>query len=122
MKNKVVHFEIGAEDPEKLAEFYRKALGWQVNKWEGSDYWLVGSMDDREVGAINGGIMKRFENEQTINTVEVDDLDATIKDVVAHGGKIVKPKAAMAGFMWWAYVADPQGNVFGLSQMDESAK
>lgn len=126
MKNKVVHFEIGAEDPEKLAEFYKQALGWEINLWPGSDYWIVGSENDRSVGAINGGIMKRFENNQTINTIETDNLDESIATVEKHGGKVVKPKTSMpmgeGETMWWAYVADPQGNVFGLMQTVKDQK
>jgi predicted enzyme related to lactoylglutathione lyase len=124
-KNRVVHFEIGSEDPKKLSEFYRKALGWEINEWPGSNYWIVGKEADRAVGAINGGIMKRFENEKTINTIETDDLDATIKAVTDNGGKTIKPKASMPmgeQTMWWCYVADPDGNVFGLMQMVPSTK
>jgi len=125
MKNRVVHFEIGADDPKKLSEFYRQALGWEINEWPGSDYWVVGKEDDRAVGAINGGIMKRFEKHQTINTIETDNLDESIKAVTDNGGKVVKPKASMPfgdKTMWWCYVADPEGNVFSLMQMVPTAK
>jgi len=125
-KNPVVHFEIGAEDPEKLAEFYKKALGWEINLWPGSDYWMVGKEADRAEGQIFGGIMKRYENEKTINTIEVKDIDQTIKDVEANGGKIIKEKATMdmgpEDKMTWCYMADPQGNIFGLMQMEKAAK
>lgn len=120
MKNKVVHFEIGADDPKALSEFYKKTFGWEINEWGGSGYFVVGKEDDRSEGAINGGIMKRFEHEKTINTLDVDDLDETIKTVTANGGKIVKEKASMEmgdETMWWAYLADPEGNVFGAMQM-----
>jgi len=30
MMNSVTHFEIFAEEPDKLAEFYRTVLGWQI--------------------------------------------------------------------------------------------
>lgn len=126
MKNKVVHFEIGSEDPKKLSEFYKKALGWEINEWPGSDYWMVGKQDDRSEGAINGGIMKRFENEKTINTIAVEDIDAVMKDVTDNGGKMVKDKASMemgsGKMMWWCYMADPDGNTFGLMQMVETGK
>src|SRR5665213_1562609 len=116
MKNKVVHFEIGAEDPKELSEFYKKALGWEINEYGDSGYFMVGKMEDRSEGAINGGIMKRFEKEQTINTIEVEDIDATMKDVTDNGGKVVKDKAEMPmgedKSMHWCYMADPQGNVF----------
>ena len=120
MKNRVVHFEIGAEDPAKLSEFYKKAFGWEINEWGDSGYFMVGKEEDRAVGAIFGGIMKRYENEKTINSIDVEDIDRAIKDVTDNGGKIVKPKAAMPlgdDMMYWCYAQDPQGNIFGLNQM-----
>lgn len=121
MKNRVVHFEIGSENPGQLSEFYKKALGWEINEWPGSDYWMVGKEEDRSVGAINGGIMKRFEKEATINTIETEDIEATIKDIEAAGGTIAKPLADMdfgqTEIMRWCYCKDPEGNIFGLMQM-----
>ena len=32
MINSVTHFEIFAEEPAKLVEFYRNLLGWQIEK------------------------------------------------------------------------------------------
>ena len=125
MKNRVVHFEIGAEDPAKLAEFYKKTFGWEVNEWGDSGYFVVGKEEDRSVGAIGGGIMKRYESEKTINTIEVENLDKAIADVGAAGGKIVKPKASMPlgdDTMWWCYAEDPQGNIIGLMQMVKNAR
>ncbi len=126
MKNRVVHFEIGAEDPAKLSDFYKKAFGWEINEWGDSGYFMVGKEEDRAVGAIFGGIMKRYEKEKTINTIEVDDIDKAIADVEAAGGKIVKPKVSMPlgedQTMWWCYAEDPQGNTFGLNQMVSNPK
>lgn len=120
-KNRVVHFEIGAENPEELSEFYKKAFGWEINQWADSGYFMVGKEEDRSEGAIFGGIMKRYENEKTINTIEVDDIDKAIADVEAAGGKVVKPKAEMPmgedESMHWCYAEDPQGNIFGLMQI-----
>lgn len=125
-KNRVVHFEIGAEDPEKLSEFYTKALGWEINQYGDSGYWMVGKEADRSEGAIFGGIMKRFASEKTINTIETEDIEATIKDIEGAGGKVVKPVADMPmgpeEIMRWCYCADPQGNIFGLMQIIKNAK
>lgn len=125
-KNRVVHFEIGAEDPKKLSAFYQQALGWEINEWPGSNYWLVGKEEDGKVGAIFGGIMERWQNEKTINTIETENLDETIKAVEAAGGKVVKPKAEMPfgpeETMHWCYCEDPQGNIFGLMQMVKNTK
>lgn len=109
-----------------MSEFYKKALGWEINEWPGSDYWMVGSEKDRSVGAINGGIMKRYQNEKTINTIETEDIEKTVKDVEAAGGKVVKPLADMDfgsdEVMRWCYCEDPDGNVFGLMQMVKKQK
>lgn len=119
-KNRVVHFEIGAEDPKKLSEFYEKALGWEINEWGDSGYFMVGKTEDRAEGAIFGGIMKRYQDEKTINTIETEDIAATVKDIEDAGGKVVKPIADMPigpeDIMRWCYCEDPQGNIFGLSQ------
>ena len=32
---RVVHFEAHAENPDRAMEFYRSALGWQFQKWNG---------------------------------------------------------------------------------------
>jgi len=39
--SRVTHFEIYAEDPAKLVEFYRTLLGWQIEKAPGIDYWRI---------------------------------------------------------------------------------
>ena len=125
-KNRVVHFEIGAEDPAKLSEFYKQAFGWEINQWADSGYFMVGNEKDRAEGAIFGGIMKRYEQEKTINTIEGDDIDKSIADVETAAGKICKPKVSMPlgedQTMWWCYAEDPQGNIFGLNQMVSSPK
>ena len=39
----VTHFEIYAEKPEGLADFYRSLFGWQLDKSPGLDYWHIKS-------------------------------------------------------------------------------
>jgi len=38
MTSTVTHFEIYGEHPVALADFYRKAFGWQVEQMEGIGY------------------------------------------------------------------------------------
>ena len=35
LMSRVVHFEIPADNPDRVAEFYKKVLGWNIQKWEG---------------------------------------------------------------------------------------
>jgi predicted enzyme related to lactoylglutathione lyase len=40
----IVHFEIPANNPEKLSEFYKNLFGWKFEKMsmgEAGDYWMI---------------------------------------------------------------------------------
>jgi len=126
---RVVHFEIHASDPERLAGFYRELFGWTVQKWDGPmDYWMVMTGDDSTPG-IHGGLMRRHGDApadgQAVNafvcTVDVDDLDATIARATMLGGSIALPRQAIPGVGWLAYIKDLDGSLLGLMESDESA-
>lgn len=118
---KVVHFEILADDPEKVLGFYGNVFGWQSHKWEGPmDYWLVDTGEGN--GGINGGLGKKPEGSPgIINTIDVDSVDEYVAKITEAGGTIAMPKHAIPGVGWLAYGIDPEGNMFGLMQSDESA-
>ena len=125
--NRFTHFELASSDLEKTAAFYRDVFGWQVQKWEGPvEYWLVTTGDQTTVG-INGGLMQSSELPNgtvfngTINTIQVDDIDAAIAKVEANGGQIVLPKDAIPGVGWQAYFKDNCGIIVGLHQADDKA-
>ena len=120
--NRFTHFELVSNDLEKTAEFYREVFGWQINKWEGPvDYWLVMTGDESTPG-INGGLMEQngpFNG--TINTIQVDDIDAAIAKVKANGGEIILDKDVIPGVGYQAYFKDNTGIMVGLHQADEQA-
>jgi predicted enzyme related to lactoylglutathione lyase len=116
--NRVIHFEINADDPERAATFYRDVLGWCIQKWDGPiPYWLVGT-GEGEPG-INGGIKHRTGHLQTVNSVVVADIDAILAKVVEHGGTVVRPPEPIPGLGRHAYFADTEGNVTGLIQYND---
>lgn len=120
---RVIHFEIPADDPERAVSFYRNAFGWKIERWEGPmEYWLVTTGPEGEPG-IDGGLGRRSEpGAGTENTIGVDSVDQAAEKVVAHGGKVIRPKAAVPGVGWLAYCEDTEGNRFGLMQDDPSAQ
>jgi predicted enzyme related to lactoylglutathione lyase len=120
--NRFVHFELATDDLEKTAAFYREVFGWQIQKWEGPvDYWLV-TTGDASTAGINGGLMPAGGGFRgTINTIEVDDIDAYIAKVLANGGEIVLEKHTIPGVGHQAYFKDNAGIVVGLHQADTSA-
>jgi uncharacterized protein len=120
---RVIHFEIAADDPERAAAFYRQTFGWEIQKWEGPmEYWVIMTGPASEPG-IDGGLAKRTEpGSGTENTIGVDSVDASLRRVVACGGKVVRPKSAVPGVGWLAYCEDTEGNRFGLMHDDPSAQ
>jgi predicted enzyme related to lactoylglutathione lyase len=116
MAERVVHFEITADDGERAAEFYRNTFGWTVTKWDGpADYWLVSTGEGL---GIDGAIMGRGD-QPVINTVQVE---GTVEDAVARvekaGGSQVGDINTIPGVGRFTYAKDTEGNVFGLMQPD----
>jgi uncharacterized protein len=120
--NRFTHFELASDDLEKTAAFYREVFGWQIQKWDGPvDYWLVTTGDSSTPG-INGGLMQTGGSFRgTINTVEVEDIDAALEKILANGGEIVLPKDVIPGVGYQAYFTDNTGILMGVHQADANA-
>lgn len=72
-----IHFEILSEDPEKIAAFYRDALGWEVSTWDAPQaFWLATTGAEGTPG-IDGAFMSKEFDQTVINTVHTDDLAGT---------------------------------------------
>ncbi len=113
-----IHFEILADEPEKIGDFYKKIFNWEISTWgEDSGYWLIKTGPEDSVG-VDGAIMGREFKQAVINTHDVEDLDATIKMVEAGGGKLVHGPNQVSTVGLHAYCADPEGNLFGVMQLD----
>ena len=121
-----MHFEIPANDIEKLKKFYVGLFGWSMNKYPGpTTYYMVGTVpvDEKTMmptcPGVNGGLYEKKdaaspELAKPINYISVESVDDYRKKVVALGGKIVVPKMEIPGIGWWALALDPEGNHFGM--------
>ncbi len=110
---KICYLEIPATDIARSSDFYREVFGWNVRQrgdgqkafddgvGEVSGTWVVGRLPATKPGLLM--------------YVMVDDIQTTIKSVVANGGTIVQPVGADAPEIT-ARFADPAGNVIGLYQ------
>lgn len=122
MSNRVVHFEIPCNDPQKTMDFFKAVFGWDFQQFGTEEYWTV-TTGDSKVPGINGGIMKKRDPKQpVVNSIDVADLDKAVEKVESSGGKIVVPKMPIPTVGWLAYFTDPDGNIHGMYQHDPSAK
>ncbi len=134
--NRVVHFEVHASDPERVAALYRDVFGWRIQEWiipgvevpTENRYWLVTTGAEPSAG-INGGMVVRRgaapTDGQAVNafvcTVGVASVDASVQQVLAAGGTVAVPKMPIKGIGWLAYCKDPAGNLFGVMADDTTA-
>lgn len=131
MTNRVVHFEIQADDTKRAMVFYKSVFGWKFQKWGEKEYWMImtAGKESREPG-INGGILPRCVEtpgkEKGTNayvcTVQVEDFDETAKKIEEAGGIVAMPKFAIPGMAWQGYYLDTEGNTFGILQPNENTK
>lgn len=127
-KNRVIHFEVQADDIERAKNFYKNVLGWDIHpmmtkEQGGMNYWGIKTGEDGTPG-INGGMYERpKEGEKKFYlydcTVEVEDLDKSIEAVKANGGTITQEKSEIPGVGFFAGAKDTEGNRFGLMQPTE---
>jgi predicted enzyme related to lactoylglutathione lyase len=110
---KICYLEIPAHDIERSAAFYAEVFGWQLRKrgdghtafddttGEVSGTWVTGRPPAAEPGLLV--------------YVMVDDAEAAVAAVAAHGGEIVQPIGGDAPEIT-ARFRDPAGNVLGIYQ------
>ncbi|MEW9870468.1 VOC family protein [Arthrobacter sp. HS15c] len=118
----VVHFEIPADDQDRATNFYKEAFGWNIVPMPEMNYNAVTTTPTDEAtgrphepGAINGGLISREGDLTTpVITVDVADIDATLKTVEQLGGSVVLPKSIIPDMGSYAYFRDTEGNVMGL--------
>ena len=125
MKNRVVHFEVQADDINRAKDFYMKTFGWKIeqlmmadDKKDSMDYWGLTTGPKMDSG-INGGMYRRPMDNKIYTydcTIEVADIDEAIKDVKMNGGKIDKEKMELPNVGFFARCRDTEGNIFGLMQ------
>jgi uncharacterized protein len=120
------YFEIQADDPERAVQFYKEVFGWQFTKVEGMplEYWRV------ETSGPRGGLLQRPAKAPSpaqganafVCSMEVDHFDATTNLILARGGQVALPKFAVPGTCWQGYFIDPEGNTFGIFEVDSTAR
>ncbi|NHI88055.1 MAG: VOC family protein [Candidatus Thorarchaeota archaeon] len=120
---RVVHFEIVADDADRISNFYKTVFGWKVQKWDGpTDYWFLTTGDEKESGIDGAFGIRQSEDDAVVNTIDVSSIDETVKQIEENGGLIVRPKSVIPGVGYLAYFKDTEGNLWGIMQSDANAK
>jgi predicted enzyme related to lactoylglutathione lyase len=123
----VVHFEMPAEDRQRMVNFYSRVFGWQA-QFFGEDmgnYVTVSTTETDEKGmiknpgAINGGFYPKREDplgQRTSLVIAVDDINESSREVNEAGGKIQGEPVDIPGVGKYVSFLDTEGNVLSLLQ------
>jgi predicted enzyme related to lactoylglutathione lyase len=120
MSHTVIHFEIPADDLEKMKAFYQNVFDWKYTEVPEMQYTTIQTVATdakgmlREPG-VNGGIYKRTEGSQVpLNYIAVESVDDFIDKAVKNGGRVRAPKMHLPGVGDVAVIEDPEGNPQGI--------
>src|ERR1041385_7736301 len=125
MPTNLKHFAIHADDVERAKKFYENAFAWKFTSWGPPGFYLIQTGSDADRG-VHGALQGRREvvaGKPMFGfecTLGVDDIDATIKNIEANGGKIVMPKYYIPTVGTLIFFEDTEGTVVGAMQYDQS--
>jgi predicted enzyme related to lactoylglutathione lyase len=124
--NPVVHFEMPAENRQRMADFYSKTFGWQTQML-GQDMgnYVVATTTEsdekgpKKPGAINGGFYTKTEDmpaQYPSVVVAVDDIRESMKKVAQAGGKVLGEPMKIPGIGQYVSFFDTEGNRVSMLQ------
>lgn len=112
-RGRFVWYDLMTSDPGKAQDFYKSTAGWGTQQWDGGNMqytmWTAN-------GKPMGGVMPLPDGVPApphwIAYIAVPDIDATAKQVVSLGGRIITAPEDIPNVGRFAVLADPQGAAF----------
>jgi uncharacterized protein len=118
MGQPVVHFEVIGKDPDKLRSYYSELFGWEFGSPIGpTNYTLIERNTNAAgigIGGGIGGVPEGYDGHVTFY-VEVPDVEASLAQAEALGGKRVMGPDQVPGGPTIGLLVDPGGHVIGLA-------
>jgi uncharacterized protein len=123
MANNISFFSIQADDLDRARRFYEGVFHWNFEPWGPPGFYLIHTGDEKSPGIL-GALQKRREPVTGTGmigfecTISVDDIDAAIRAIETHGGKIAMAKFHIPTVGSGCYFNDTEGNFAGAMQYD----
>lgn len=105
----LVFLDIAGPDLAKQAAFYAGVFDWTIADDGHFDAPVI-------VSPLPG--MLRTDPAEKVVYLGVEDVDATLEQVVAHGGAVAAPRFEVPGVVVLGLFTDPAGNRMGLVEME----
>ena len=125
-KNPVVHFEMPYKDSNRVASFYSRAFGWDMNNLGAAmgDYVIATTTDVdannmiTTPGNINGGFfpLTNETGQHPSLVISVDDIQESMQKIRDAGGKLLGEPADIPGIGSYVSFTDSEGNRVSILQ------
>ena len=112
MAHPVVHAEIRSTDPDATRAFFSGLFGWTYSDGAFPGYTFVDTGLD---GALPTAISPlQGDSDAVLFFVGVDNVEATLEQAEALGGRTVQPAQNVPG-VTFGVLSDPQGHLVGVA-------
>ena len=108
----VVHWEIGAKDPERLRAFYAGLFNWAIE--DGPIMNIPAGVGGPEPGP--GGHIRADSRSGVTLFIQVRDLADSLELTVALGGQVIRDRLQVPDGATLAVIEDPEANRVVLVQ------
>ena len=102
-------------DPASAEAFYSKAVGWKAKSWDQDPsykMWTAGGKPMGGLMAVPEVLNATPPPPQWFSYIGTPDVDATVRQAVELGGKVMRPAQDIPTVGRFAFLNDPQGAAF----------
>ncbi|MEB8431126.1 VOC family protein [Cocleimonas sp. KMM 6892] len=127
-QNPFIWQELITPNQKTSGDFYSKLFGWTTKQVDADDYGnytifkkdgvSIAGMMDANLDTVGKSSTSNDKNEDSYwhPYIAVDDIEESVTQTVALGGKIMVPPQHVPDEGWIAVIADPNGAVVHLKQ------
>lgn len=108
------HIEIPTTNFKRAKKFFGTVFGWEFQDFPEMSYVTF-----RAGNQPNGGfyLLKKMPKKGQVNVyIEVEDIEAKLKEIKKARGKVLVKKTEISGMGWFAQFATPDGCYLSLWQ------
>jgi predicted enzyme related to lactoylglutathione lyase len=111
-------FDLTVPNAKEVSEFYSSVVGWQQNPVSMGDYddYSMQTPDSKTdvAGVCHATGVNQDLPAQWLMYINVSDLDASVKQVVKMGGKVLTEIKKLSDSSYYAVIKDPAGAVCAI--------
>ena len=116
VRGRFLWHELMTSDAESAEDFYGNVVGWKAKAWEQDSSYSMWMTGRRSMGGL---IPQRVEPGQTsplqwFTYIGTPDVDATVRQAVEIGGRVMRPAWDIPNVGRIAFLEDPQGAAFAV--------